>query len=343
MRTFSVVVSIAAVNGLVLAACVGSDPAPSSPSGVDGGTPATSSGGPTTGDAGSLSPDAAPPAGCPLNCLPPAPAGWKGPSAVYDGDPSNKPAKCPPLYTQLEVEGHQGLVGADAQCSCGTATFAGQTCTVEVRTYAKTGCTTGEVIESVTLPKVDACATANFAGGSGSLKVFAPTYVQGTCTFPSPTKTVPAETYEKMNVACGLPQNATCENRADCVATPIPEAPFSRLCISQVGEHQCPSADYSVGFVVYKSKTDDRGCTACTGTPTGSCGTKYGFASGPIECSTPTTAPATNNADGTCASNGNSYVNLRALAPTNLTCTPTGGTASGTIKSIDPVTFCCNK
>lgn len=76
---------LAALSGvfgaiLVAAACVGDDPAPSVGSG---------------GNDGSLSPDALPSQNCPLECLPPAPAGWTGPSAVYDGPQQDKPAACP--------------------------------------------------------------------------------------------------------------------------------------------------------------------------------------------------------------------------------------------------------
>ena len=118
--------------------------------------------------------------------------------------------------------------------------------------------------------------------------VLTPAFTQGTCGYGAPSVTKPAPAFGKETVSCGLPQAAaTCENRADCVATPIPEAPFTRLCIHKDGDELCPSADYGVRFLTYKNIDDQRACNSdCAGTATGgTCGTKWGFsASGSKDC-----------------------------------------------------------
>lgn len=296
-----------------------------------------------TSDSGipDLDPDAAPPAGCPLGCLPPAPNGWTGPSAVYDGNPAAKPAGCPALYTQLEVEGHQGLAAAPAQCACGTPAFQGNYCSANVEGWSQTGCNGGTSIFEDTATSAACFVSAN--GQSAYVRVGVPSLTRGTCTFPSPQTTLPEPTFEKANIACGLPQRGTCESRADCTATPLPAAPFTRLCIHKPGDESCPSADYANRVVVYTEVTDGRRCDACTGTTAnGTCGTAWGKSTLAVCQNGP---PPTEYAANACVphSGVGMRVNVAAMAPTGITCTAAGGAAVGTATSATPVTFCCNK
>src|SRR5687768_2028633 len=113
------IAAVTAIPGLVMSvACTGSDasPATETPDGAASSSSGTttsssgtttssssSSGDPGDGSVPDISPDAAPPVGCAQDCLPPAPAGWKGPSAVYDGPTAGKPTECTgQYYTQKE-------------------------------------------------------------------------------------------------------------------------------------------------------------------------------------------------------------------------------------------------
>jgi hypothetical protein len=306
-------------------ACVGADPPAPVP--VDPRTVASDGGVPA------LDPDAAPSLYCPLNCLPPAIEGWTGPSAVYEGPYGSKPSSCPPLYTQKEIETHDDLLGAPpAECLCGSGTVQGASCIVKVESHLTKDCG-GKAPDPqfVTIP-----GTACAAKDAGALALAAAPGVLdgGSCSF-NVTRVFPEPSYGKAAIACQLPQFASCAERADCVATPIPAAPYTRLCIHRVGEQSCPSLDYAVRFVEYLSFTEGRTCT-CTGTVAGSC------ANAPVYYSngdcTGTAQPG-----GECGPGANS-VSLAQMGPTNLSCVNVltlGGAGGVTLK--DPVTFCCNR
>ena len=295
-------------------------------------------------DAGSLDPDATAPTGCPLGCLPPAPAGWTGPSAVYDGPPGTKPAACPSSNcAQLEVEAHQGMTATAAVCDCGTATVKDAFCSAGVETWSGSGCS-GTAIFQGTAKSNGGCLTSS-DGASSTLKVTTPTLNRGKCEYPNPTETLQAPTFAKADVACGLPQLGVCEGRSDCTAAPLPEAPFTRVCIHKEGEVACPSADYAHRFVAYKKLVDERGCAACEGTPTGgTCGTKWGRGTNVLSCDV-AIAPTTYDANACITNPGNNaLIDIRAMAPTSISCNLTaGGAPTGQAASEEPVTFCCSK
>jgi len=340
LRTIGTVVLIAP---LAYFGCVGDEPTAMTAV-QDAGTSTPEQDATTgTSDSGKpdLDPDAAPPAGCPLGCLPPAPNGWTGPSAVYDGDPATKPADCPALYTQPEVEGHQGLAADPAQCSCGAPAFQGSFCSADVEGWPQAGCNTGTPLLEGTVTSTACLVSTN--GTSAYVRVATPTITRGTCTYPSAQKTVPSPTFQKANIACGLPQRGTCESRTDCTAAPLPAAPFTRLCIHKTGDESCPSADYANRFVVFTDVSDDRSCDACTGTTAnGSCGSAWGKSNAAACMNGP--APTDLAANACVGHSGiGMRVNIAAMAPTGITCTPTGGAPIGTATSTAPVTFCCNK
>lgn len=350
-------------------ACVGDDPSSGTTPADDGGAgsssgnassssgAASSSGGSSSSgssgetdsgvDANPLAPDAAPPAGCPLGCLPPAAMGWTGPSAVWDDVTANKPAACPPLYTLQEVQTHRDMTAAAATCSC-TGTVSGAKCSTTARVYTTTSssCTLKAGFNAVTVDSTG--CTAAVGATATDVFVLTPTFTQGACKFPAATVTKPAVVYGKETVSCGLPAAGACENRADCVATPIPDAPFTRLCIHKDGDELCPSADYAVRFVTYKNVDDQRGCnTDCAGNATGgACGTKWGFSASTKACALLVNPPTDYTVGTSCAPapDATSVVNGIGFAPTGMACTTTKqATPNGAAKSIDPVTFCCNK
>lgn len=336
VRIGLVVVGLLAIPTLALTACTADDPLLDNGGGPeDRDAAVTDSGSPSPpADSGDLAPDAAPPANCPLNCLPPPPAGWVGPSAVYDGTFANVPADCAAPYTLDEISVKRDITAAATTCACGNPSFTGANCNFDVFTFTDGTCTAGQ---------------AYAARGSGTC-IAAPQSVQvtaanltssGTCTFPTPTKTVPTPTVGTGTKACGLPVNASCSaDRPDCTATPIPDGPYTRLCIHKPGDEPCPSQDYPARFVSYRDFTDDRGCSACTGTASGgTCPTVFGWANDTF-C---TAAVGTQRAiDATCNAYGGSRLVL--YNPTGMTCSVTAQNApTGGIQPTGPETFCCAK
>jgi hypothetical protein len=287
------------------------------------------------------SPDAAPSLGCPVGCLPPAPEGWSGPSAVYDGPSANKPAECVGAYSDKQIETHVGMTAGPATCSCGTATVSGRGCNATIGTYPQNGCA-GLGLSEGTVSTSACKSTTN--GTMATYRVENVTLVAGTCNYPNATRTLPDPTFDKVEVACGLAQASACVGRADCVATPTPTQPYERVCIHQAGDVPCPNEDYGQRFVAYKSIDDTRSCSACpTTTPTGgACGTSWGNRASTTQCTN--FPPPSDKTAGTCYSYPGigTVVDIGAMAPSAGTCTPTGGQPSGAASSADPVTYCCN-
>lgn len=315
---------LAAVNG-----CVGDDPvgASSSPS------TSSSSGGAADGSA-NLDPDAAPSLNCPLGCLPPAAAGWTGPSAVYDGPTATKPASCPAQYTQKELEGHQGMSVGATTCDCGSGSGSNVTCAVTVSKHTVKTCGGTGAVSTINVPTATPCVPTLT---NGSTRV-GPAVLSGSCTYAATKVSGPAPAFVKENVACGLPQAApSCAAQANCVATPIPDQPFTRLCIHKAGAEKCPSLDYAARFVIYKSVTDDRSCT-CTAAPDGKCDANFKFYGDIADCSSSGQFAMLGSCPQSVA------ISLAPLAPTGVTCgAGTFSGSAGAVKDVDPVTFCCNK
>jgi hypothetical protein len=68
----------------------------------------------------------------------------------------------------------------------------------------------------------------------------------------------------------------------------------------------------------------------------------FGYSGNLLACGT--VAPTNNVTANTCMANpGSKIVNLSGIAPTGITCTPSGGQPSGTAASADTVTFCCSR
>src|SRR5690606_34344197 len=120
-----------------------------------------------------------------------------------------------------------------------------------------------------------------------------------------------------------------------CVASPIPDAPFARLCLHKAGDEQCPSADYAVRFTTFTSLRDERAC-ACTGKALASCGTAVTYFKGEGCNFSPT-----EGSSGTCSASAS--VSLTGMGPFTKGCIDETTAVSGTVEESDVVTFCCNK
>lgn len=308
-----------------------------SPSDGDGHGDGAGDGG-TNGDGGTVAPDAAPSLGCPSGCLAPAPEGWHGPSAVYDGAPAEKPAACPPQYDVAELETYQGLAPTPAVCSCGTPTFESKApCKTVVEYWSEPACKGFSVTSDGSYPFTKCIGPSV---GFDAMFVHPPVY-ENTCSFGTPSKTLPPPVFDKTQVVCGLAAPAACSDRPECTGAPTPDGPFARMCIYKDGESACPSQDYAVRFVAHRGTTDDRDCTPCgEGTATGTCGNTITSWTGG-DC-TGMEVPMTT---GTCSEDLR-YVDLtKGTDVVSATCEPEpgGNQPTGALALKDPVTFCCNQ
>jgi hypothetical protein len=281
---------------------------------------------------------------CPLGCLPPAPGGWTGPSAVFDGPLDQKPTACPTLYTVREVDGYRGFRSEPAVCSCGAPVVTGTTCTVDMITYGSTDCSGSPIAtqnhSALSFPCLDSPPSSN--GVKFTNTVLAN---RGSCQYPNPVNVIPSA-IENTVVGCGLPQSGACETRTDCVAAPVPQGPYTRVCLHAPGDISCPSFDYPVRFVARERIDDDRSCdfAGCTGAPSGGmCGTSFGT---DTSAACPGGgAPMTNGVDscypGLAAGN---VFNIRGLMPVGIACPSGSATLRGSARPAGAVTtFCCNR
>lgn len=226
------------------------------------------------------------------------------------------------------------MTAPSAVCSCGDPAFVDQKCSVSVEQWSTSACSGGA------LGKVEGTVPGNTClekRGSGAYIKFLPGVFSATCSFPSPATTRPDPTYERLNVACGLPQVGSCSGRPDCTATPLPDAPFGRLCIHKDGDVACPSEDYAARFLAYRGVVDERSCTPCTGKARGTCGTSPKVSSSDI-C-------MTGNVDaqvGACQTAGQ-FLNIAGMGVASAACEAQGGAPAGQATDKDPITFCCNR
>jgi hypothetical protein len=306
--------------------------------------PRADGGQPDAGTVPDLAPDAAAPRLCPLGCLPPAPGGWTGPTAVFDGPLAEKPPACPTPYTVREADGYHGIRSEPAACSCGTPVVTGTTCTVDMNTHVSADCTDSD-------PMVQNFSVLSFPclgeGTTSSNHVKFTNLVlanRGSCQYPNRVSDIPSP-IDKAVVACGLPQSAACDTRADCVAAPVPQLPYTRLCLHAPGALPCPSFDYAARFVTSDGVDDDRSCDfgGCVGTPTGgTCGTFFGRDT--TAACPGAGAPMTLSNSSCVPGQAGSVFNVRGFMPVGIVCNAGTATPRGAAKAAGILTtFCCNR
>lgn len=264
-----------------------------------------------------------------MHCLPIAPEGWRGPSAVYDGVPLTPAPPCGGNYPVPEVEDRFHLGETEpATCGCEVVKPKASKCVINVKTWTGPDCTGTQALTS--LFSGDACMDL-----TSSAVQAAATKLTGTCSPPNAVPTLPPPNRDRQILACGLAQAAVCEGRPDCTAAPLPLPPaFTRLCIHHDGDVPCPEADYVARAVVTRV-VDTRGCSACTSKLVGDC--RLG-----VERFTAAAcggAPQTLPLDGVCV-NVAAMKSIRYASEPRCesTSTPTGG-----LEARDPVTFCCSR
>lgn len=282
-------------------------------------------------------------------CVPVAPAGWSGPSHLFEGPPAQAPGCAGELASQVLRGGSEAAQQALSctACSCGAVGTGGgtaPTCRLAGRNYEG-----GPGGACSTQSGSFALSTSCLVPSSVTGYVFGEfTATGGSCSAaggqvsarPTPSWGVAARACAPTApVAQGCPSGNVC--------MPRPEAPFmDAVCIVRAGEHACPAA-YPNRRAYYTELDDRRSCTGCAcGSPTNlSCsGTVAAYEQ------TNCTGARTTQFEGTrgsCQFVSNQVIDDKALRLENVTssgsCQPTTtSTSTGTIEATGAVTVCCS-
>jgi hypothetical protein len=296
-----------------------------------------------TPDAEDAAPDTRPT--CAGACVPPAPAGWSGPIAMYAG--SSAPPACPaPFASTPAFDGHADLVAPAAKCSacsCGAGT--GASCGAPaVHFFGSGGCTNACAPDL--RPTVGACV--GFASAIASCGDSP--HVSDTAAAPSggacpPSAQSPAiapvgwsTTARACETAAALTSNG-CDG-SDVCAPAAPPGFAPRMCMYKGGDVACP-ATYAARSVFYAGAVDTRACSACACAPPsgGACtGAQVAYFDD-LACSV-----ADGAVGGSCQTAPRKATHVRVTsggAPTGLACQPSGGQPVGGVVASGPSTFCC--
>lgn len=149
----------------------------------------------------------------------------------------------------------------------------------------------------------------------------------------------------------GRTNGGTCEDPGDiCAPAPPSAASGFSICVSRQGDDaliQCPRG-YPARNVFYPAGDDDRACAPCECGPPegGSCSSLVSvYADG--ACSVPVGTVAASSSGPVCVSiPADSSLGSKQASPpvyTPGTCQPSGGEQTGSVKPIDPITFCCQQ
>jgi hypothetical protein len=282
-------------------------------------------------------------------CVLAAPQGWSGPVELYAGSRTAPP--CTADFTLL-YDGNDQPSASPANCTC-SCTPPTTPCTPPALGFYPGGvcagstCCSGATCDEIPL-QAGVCTTVNAPPTCGGTAGFAfmnapgPTASVGSCT-PQAGKQIPQLAWGGYAQACSA---TTAVVQADCqsgsVCAPIPAAPYGQaMCISQAGDVACPAQGYTSKQLFYGSVDDTRSCTGCT------CGALTGVTcAASIDVFTSTNGSCTGTMSSyatpiSCQSADQPADTRLALTVQDGSCTPTGGTATGSVTPTIPTTFCC--
>jgi hypothetical protein len=305
-------------------------------------------------------------------CVPPIPAGWTGPIALYDnglqaGGPAPSPVPCSSAdgaYTQPFPNSTSTQLGhytptavqPTCGCSCG-ATVTGVTCpnpTVEVGTSS---CPVGGTTATGTAtPTCTQLTTQDI----NSIQVTLGTASGGSCATNETGLPVPTWSsttgWEGTGNACftGTTNYGTTGCTGGDICVPPPPTPFSNgaVCIYFPGQQSCPpGSGYTTPHDYFSGASDTRGCSySCTCTPTGVACTSDVTVSNQASC---TGGITLNNLPNGCTPSSGTPENIQpafiqATVSSSGSCTFAAGAISGGAQAtggVTPngqVTVCCN-
>ena len=268
-------------------------------------------------------------------CVAVAPQGWTGPVAISRTSPDGAPA-CAGDYAQDAGSFGETFEAGVAMCQCRCGAAMGIECSGPATACWDEGadsCTLGCDPGEATLMPGE--CTATMATGTEHGRAIMPDPVEpGSCE-ASEAHTLDAPTFGTAITACARAESteAGCTDQEVCA--PAPDDPFDRVCIFQIGVHECPDP-YISRALVWAGFEDNRSCSEC------SCGPADSECGGSLENSD---SPNCDNITSTTPANGCSMTFGEAFTRWNLTpsgtCAPSTAQLSGQANPIDQTTLCC--
>jgi hypothetical protein len=280
---------------------------------------------------------------------------WDSPSWVWIG-PEDQAPECPLGSATISYEGHADLVAPSACEACTCEPPTGSCELPSTLTASDAVCGSSGVTASFNAPTPwnGSCdsTTQTPDGAAHSLTIGPIAMTENGCAVGPPVaaKLVSLH-WDTYALACDANWPMGPGDRSICLpADPTP--PGFAVCISQNGEHACPTAPDNVfteRHVFYEGAQDDRQCSACTcGAPTGgACTAAISIYKG-AGCSGSTVVQGLtiSSSSETCTDiqlPGQALGSKKAGATTYHpgTCPAMGGDGSGTAIPTGPATFCC--
>jgi hypothetical protein len=282
-------------------------------------------------------------------CTPPAPAGWLGPAALWQGTDVPPFTLCPDNgYQQPLGGGWVGIIADPAECAdCTCGAPEGVFCAASFNFHDQSSCG-GQTLQ--TSISANYCQAIRLRFDAKSVRWESAPARGGACRPGTDgDSTLPPVRWSNYAAACYNPRPGGGCSSGSCLPRPAP--PFGvATCITQTGDVACPSP-YTQRYLYYGGVLDNRSCSACScASPSGgACAGSAVFASNDT-CSSDRVTLAT---VGTCAELGSdptppdppslhSRSVIYTANPTNGgTCTPSGGAPVGSAEATNPITYCC--
>lgn len=270
-------------------------------------------------------------------CLPPVPAGWAGPYAVYQGPEG---VTCPeswpiplgvPLATTLAV----GAVTCPT-CSCDTS------CSATYLEGPAKDCTTWTLGGTIASGSCAPIAASDLS----PQQVFG--YSPTTACLPrtTGTTTYEANRYDDVLTVCGSGPSSSCQLGTGLCKSLVPDDPLAeeRICVALHAAAACP-ADWSDPIAADGgTPVEGRYCTGCScGLPSADCG-------GALRVYGDAACTICGNRDQVCEPVINACVTMEAGAyfvgydaVNDPVCPPVPSTVQGQVTPGDPWTLCCQQ
>jgi hypothetical protein len=290
-------------------------------------------------------------------CKPPAPQGWTGPVALTVSDAIAE-SGCRGEFPVPSVTVFEGLMAADAECSCSCGDPEGGSCagSVDLRFYPTDGY--WSPINGQSCNQISSQATVS--AGASPLPYTSPMpsrlvtlnhmqAVGGTCSGSTNDPVVDAPLWQARVDACA-PVEAPEPCDGDGLCMPQDDSVGDNLCIWAEGDVPCPlGSEYDARTVRHRNYTDERSCTDCTcESGEGQCNdgsVSLRFTGSPIPSFV--TLPVQSGCSAPVSPTSYPGVLDRLMLhpgePEWDACTPAEGSAQprGGVTPSEPVTFCC--
>jgi hypothetical protein len=277
-------------------------------------------------------------------CVPAAPSGWQGYYQVKTGPPASPVEACPDGSMPEQYDHEPGGPVSCNPCSCGALT--GAECHQTLLCWSSASCP-GWPTQAFTGVNTQC---QNVPGQYASCQMLDNLKLakEGSCPASGGTVTSTPPIFAQRADACTVPATgAGCEPAHACVRRPTQTG---QVCIAVTGEEACPSA-WPSPIVGFDGGTDSRSCSPCTcAKPSASCGGGTVFVAYDVNGCVHEGDPA-KWVGTTCVStstlfegHGTGSIQLGGEGATPKgSCSPAGGSPTGSVVGTNPLTFCCRQ